>query len=171
MIELEKYMSRFSLLGKDTDGEQNPSWVHWVPERSQPLLEAARLQLLVSQLERRPGVEHGGPQLGPNQVVAQPKDLRCKLGCSVRGEDGGAAQTCRGRGLSHKQDTQQEAGGKKKATLTTWHAQGRPDVLGPPVWSERRAVDDWVRRISRHDWAEAVTPARHRHKNSGHAIT
>lgn len=61
---------------------------------SEYLLQAARLQLLVSQLERRPGVEHGGPQLGPNQVVAQPEDLRRKLGGSVRGEDGGAAETC-----------------------------------------------------------------------------
>lgn len=57
------------------------------------------------------------------------------------------------------------------AELTAWHTQGRPDVLGTPVWGERRAVDDGIRRVSGHDWPEAVTSAGHRHKNSGHAVT
>lgn len=57
-------------------------------------LKAAGLQLLVSDLEGHPGVEHGGPQLGPHQVISQSEDLRSKLGRGVRGQHGGAAEAC-----------------------------------------------------------------------------
>lgn len=56
--------------------------------------KAAGLQLLVSDLEGHPGVEHAGPQFGPHQVIAQSEDLRSELGCSVRGQHGGAAEAC-----------------------------------------------------------------------------
>lgn len=75
----------------DSDREQNPKRATYVS------LEAAGLELLVRQLERDPGVEHGGPQFGPNQVVVQAEDLRHKLGGSVGGEDGRAAEACRGK--------------------------------------------------------------------------
>lgn len=64
--------------------------------RSRVTSEAAGLQLLVSQLEWHPGVEHGGPQFAPHQVIGQPEDLCRKLSRGLRGEDCGAAKTCSG---------------------------------------------------------------------------
>lgn len=55
--------------------------------------------------------------------------------------------------------------------LTARHTEGGPDILCTPVRSERWAVDDGIRRVSRHHRAEAVTPAGYRHKHSGYAIT
>ncbi len=64
------------------------------PKRFSATSEAEGLQLLVSQLEGHPGVEHGGPQLAPHQVIGQPEDLGCKLSSGIGGEDCGAAKTC-----------------------------------------------------------------------------
>lgn len=56
------------------------------------------------------------------------------------------------------------------AWLTAWHAEGWPDVLGTPVWSERWAVDDRICCVSRHHRAQAIASASYCHKNSGNAI-
>lgn len=61
--------------------------------RARAASEAAGLQLLVGQLQGHPGVEHGGPQPAPHQVVGEPEDLSRELGSGIGGEDGGAAQT------------------------------------------------------------------------------
>lgn len=159
--------------------------VQWSPKTAHTGLikgvtsEAAGLQLLVSQLQGHPGVEHGGPQFAPHQVIGQPEDLRRKLSGGLGGEDGGAAKTCRegNKGQarllrwinSHVANNLRRKTGS--ATLTAWHTEGWPHILCTPVWSERWAVEDGIRRVSRHHRAEAVTPAGYCHKHSGHAVT
>ena len=56
-------------------------------------LETAGLQLLVGDLQGHPGVQHGRPQLGPHQVIAQSEDLGGELGGGVWRQHRGAAQT------------------------------------------------------------------------------
>lgn len=63
--------------------------------RSARTSEGAGLELLVSQLQRHPGVEHGGPQFAPHPVIGQAEDLGSKLSGSLGGKDRGTAQTCR----------------------------------------------------------------------------
>lgn len=83
--------------------------------------QAAGLQLLVSLLQRHPGVEHGGSQFGPHQVVTEPEDLSSKLGCSVRGEDCGAAKTC-GRG-AHRVKVNTQNKRENDHTLLNTHSK------------------------------------------------
>lgn len=65
----------------------------------------------------------------------------------------------------------EQSGGEACAALTARHAEGGPDILCPPVRSERRAVDDGIGRVSRHHRTEAVASASHGHKNCGYAVT
>lgn len=68
--------------------------------RSGQTSEAAGLELLVSQLQGHPGVEHGGPQFAPHPVISQAEDLGSKLSRSLRGKNRGTPQTCRKGGGS-----------------------------------------------------------------------
>lgn len=136
--------------------------------------EGAGLELLIRQLQGHPGVEHGGPQLAPHPVVGQAEDLGGKLSGSLGGQDGGAAQTCREKTEAHsgwRIHVERSGGGSVRSALTARHAEGGPDILCPPVRSERRAVDDGVGRVSRHHRTQAVASASHGHKNGGHAVT
>lgn len=51
--------------------------------RSAVCSDAALLKLLVSLLQGDPGVEHGGTQFGPHQVISQAQDLSSMLGSRV----------------------------------------------------------------------------------------
>lgn len=90
----------------------------------------------------------------------------------------------RGKGWWSSRDLQRKEGGTLRvadtrgtkrgevcAALTARHAEGGPDILCPPVRSERRAVDDGIGRVSRHHRTEAVASASHSHKNCGYAVT
>ena len=63
----------------------------------------------------------------------------------------------------------------KKVSLwtcfTTWHAQGWPHILRPPVSGDWWTVDYRIGRVPRNHRAKAVAPSRHSHKNSRNAIT
>lgn len=136
--------------------------------------EGAGLELLIRQLQGHPGVEHGGPQLAPHPVVGQAEDLGGKLTGSLGGKDGGAAETCREKkegGALRVADTRGTKRGEACAALTARHAEGGPDILRPPVRSERRAVDDGIGSVSRHHRTETVASAGHGHKNCGYAVT
>lgn len=65
--------------------------------------EAAGLELLVSQLQGRPGVEHGCPEFAPHPVIGQAEDLGGKLSGSFGGKDRGTAEAWRG-GRRHSRD-------------------------------------------------------------------
>lgn len=60
--------------------------------------EAAGLELLVSQLQGHPGVEHGRPQFAPHLVIGQAEDLSGKLSGSFGGKDRGTAEAWWGWG-------------------------------------------------------------------------